>query len=442
MTKKIGLIGATSMLVGAMVGAAIFVMLGPLANITGPSLPLAFFLGALPAFFGSVYYIQLSSMFPSSGGTYVYTSRLLSPTAGVLAAFWMLFAGIGAAGMLALGFVEYLGFYVGHLPTQLTAMITIIVFVIINLFGIRFSSLLQIYMVIWMVGALMMYILFGILELGSNLPMRIDNGPFLRNGISGLFMATVLSFYSYAGYGLITEIGGEIKHPRKNTPRAIVISLLSVTLIYIGVAYVSTTILPLEQFIGFSASLPMTATLFLPEWAVHVIAIGGLLAIFTSLNAMLLIFPHELSIMAKDRVVPKIFMSQLKRFTTPYVSLLLVGFITIMLIGIGFSATVFATMTVIGFLLGSALLGISALRIFIKAKEQYETAIVKIPQPLFIIFTLLGIATSLIFATFAVLQEPLVGMMALAVGVFGILYSNVYIKVPHVKRLNIDLFLK
>src|SRR5690625_2123803 len=96
------------MLVGAMIGAAVFVLLGPLANITGPSLPLAFVLGALPALFGSAYYIQLGSMFPSSGGTYVYTRRLLSPTAGVLAAFWMLFAGIGAAGMLALGFVEYL----------------------------------------------------------------------------------------------------------------------------------------------------------------------------------------------------------------------------------------------------------------------------------------------------------------------------------------------
>src|SRR5699024_5897235 len=112
-------------------------------------------------------------------------------------------------------------------------------------------------MVIWMFGAWIMFILFGIVGLENSSHMPVANGPFLRNGLSGLLMATVLSFYSYAGYGLITEIGGEIRHPRKNTPRAIVISLVLVTIIYMGAAYVSTTIIPLEQFISFSASLPM-----------------------------------------------------------------------------------------------------------------------------------------------------------------------------------------
>src|SRR5699024_11656644 len=103
-----GLIGAVAMLMGAMIGAAVFVLLGPLAKLTGPSLPLAFLLGALPAFFGSAYYIQLGSMFPSSGGTYVYTSRLLNPTSGVFAAFWLLFAGIGSNGLRAFGFLHYI----------------------------------------------------------------------------------------------------------------------------------------------------------------------------------------------------------------------------------------------------------------------------------------------------------------------------------------------
>src|SRR5699024_2366733 len=271
-----GLIGAVAMLMGAMIGAAVFVLLGPLAKLTGPSLPLAFLLGALPAFFGSAYYIQLGSMFPSTGGTYLYTSRLLSPTLGVLAAFWILFAGIGANGMLALGFVNYISFYLGQLPIKSTAILIIIVFVIINLFGMRFSSLLQIYMVIWMVGSLLLYIVSGLFELQSPSFISVDNEPFFRNGLSGLLMATVLSFYSYAGYGLITEIGGEIRNSHKNTPRAIAISLLLVTAIYMGAAYVSTKVIPLEKFISFTASLPMAATYFLPDLGVHVIAVGGL----------------------------------------------------------------------------------------------------------------------------------------------------------------------
>src|SRR5699024_10166493 len=132
MKKKMGLVGAISTLIGTMVGAAVFVLLGPLVDQTGSSLPLAFLLGAIPALFGSAYYIQLGSMFPSTGGIYVYTSRLLSPTVGVLAAFWMLFAGIGAIGMLGLGFVDYIGFYFSSLPVIPTAIVVVIVFLFIN----------------------------------------------------------------------------------------------------------------------------------------------------------------------------------------------------------------------------------------------------------------------------------------------------------------------
>lgn len=436
-----GLVGAISLMLGAMIGAAVFVLLGPLAELTGRSLPLAFLLGSLPAFFGSVYYIQLSSMFPMTGGTYVYTSRLLNPTFGILAAFWILFAGIGANGMLALGFVHYISFYVGPLPAKSTAMGIVILFVILNLFGLRFSSLLQIYMVLWMIGALGLYIYVGLSGQAVGSLATFDNGPFLRQGMGGLLMATVLSFYSYAGYGLITEIGSEIKRPEKNTPRAMLISLLCITAIYIGVAYVSTTVIPLEDFIGFRASLPMAATFFLPEWAVHVLAIGGLLALFTSLNAMLLIFPYELSVMADDGVVSSLFQVRLKRFRTPYFSLIVVGFMTLTLIHIGFEETVFATMTVVGFLLGSIVMGISGLQLFKKAKKPYENAPIQIKKPLFITFSLLGIASSVVFLSFAVIENPLVGMMAFAIGLFGIVYRQVYVKTPHEKRLEIDRYI-
>src|SRR5699024_3842871 len=193
-------------------------------------------------------------------------------------------------------------------------------------------------------------------------------------------------------------------------------------------------------FIGFKASLPMTAAFFLPEWAVHAIAIGGLLALFTSLNAMLLIFPHELYVMAKDRAVSTLFLMKLKRFNTPYVSLILVGFITITLIHLGFSGTAFATMTVAGFLLGSMLMGFSALNIFKKANAQYEAAAVRLPKRLLIGFTVLGIFSSFIFAILAVLEEPLVGIMVIGVGIFGILYSWIYIKDENTRNLDIDEF--
>lgn len=128
MDGKIGLIGAISTLIGIMVGAAIFILLGPLAAQTGPSLTLAFLLGAIPALFGSVYYMQLGSIFPSSGGSYIFASRLLNPTLGILAGFFMVFAGVGAVGMLALGFINYLSFYFTNIPVIPIALLTILFF--------------------------------------------------------------------------------------------------------------------------------------------------------------------------------------------------------------------------------------------------------------------------------------------------------------------------
>lgn len=424
MDGKIGLIGAISTLIGIMVGAAIFILLGPLAAQTGPSLTVAFLLGAIPALFGSVYYMQLGSIFPSSGGSYIFASRLLNPTLGVLAGFFMVFAGVGAIGMLALGFINYLSFYFTNIPVIPIALLTILIFFFINFLGIRFANKLQVFMVGWMVLALLIFIIFGFLHQQSAEFVEFDKGPFLRNGVSGLLMAAVLSFYSYAGYGIVTEIGGEIKNPQKNTPLAIIISLVTVALIYMGVSYICTSIVPIDEFIGFSASIPMTASLFLPNWVVDLIAVGGFLAIFTTLNAIMLVIPQELAVMGNEGVISKLFTKKHKKFGTPYISLVLISIVPMILIIFGISETVFATMTIAGLLISGLIMGVSALKIFKKAGQEYEHAVIKIPKPLLITFSILGIISSFLFTVLAILDAPVVGGLAIVLVVFTMIYSR------------------
>jgi basic amino acid/polyamine antiporter, APA family len=421
---KIGLIGAISTLIGIMVGAAIFILLGPLAAQTGPSLTLAFLLGAIPALFGSVYYMQLGSIFPSSGGSYIFASRLLNPTLGILAGFFMVFAGVGAVGMLALGFINYLSFYFTNIPVIPIALLTILFFFFINFLGIRFANKLQVFMVGWMVLALLIFIIFGFLHQQSAEFVAFDKGPFLRNGVSGLLMAAVLSFYSYAGYGIVTEIGGEIKNPQENTPLAIIISLVTVALIYMGVSYICTSIVPIDEFIGFSASIPMTASLFLPNWVVDLIAVGGFLAIFTTLNAIMLVIPQELAVMGNEGVISKLVTKKHQKFGTPYISLVLLSVVPMILIISGISETVFATMTIAGLLISGLIMGFSALKIFKKASREYEHAIIRIPKPLLITFSILGIISSFLFTVLAILDAPVVGGLAIVLIVFTMIYSR------------------
>lgn len=68
--NQIGLIGAVSIIVGTVIGASIFILLGPIAGNTGPALPIAYIFAFLPALFGSLFYAQLGAVIPATGGTY------------------------------------------------------------------------------------------------------------------------------------------------------------------------------------------------------------------------------------------------------------------------------------------------------------------------------------------------------------------------------------
>ncbi|WP_431026695.1 APC family permease [Lysinibacillus sp. LZ02] len=425
MERKIGLAGAISTLIGTMVGAAIFVMLGSLASQTGNSLVFAFLVGAIPAFLASAYYIQLSSIVPENGGSFVYTKRFVHPIAGMIVGLFLVFAGVGAIGMLALGFVDYFKFFFTTDLSLVLAVAFVVLFILLNILGIEFASKLQIVMVGWMLLALIVFIIAGFWAYTSGVSVATEETPFFFNGTSGFLMASVLAFYSYAGYGLITELGGKIKNAKRNAPLAIGISLVIVTTIYALLAFVALKVVDLSEFIAFTASLPMAAEKFLPQWLVNFIAIGGIMAIATTINAIFLVIPEELRVMAEHRDISPIFKKVHAKFNTPYVSILTIGIIAIVLILLGVSSTILTTMTVVGLLIGSIFMGTSMLFVLKKHKHIYENAQIKIPKPVLIVCCVLGILTSAFFMLIAFLDAPFVAVVAVALVIITFIYMKI-----------------
>ncbi|KIO66647.1 hypothetical protein B4064_2184 [Caldibacillus thermoamylovorans] len=90
----------------------------------------------------------------------------------------------------------------------------------------------------------------------------------------------------------------------------------------------------------------------------------------------------------------------------------------------GISETVFATMTIAGLLISGLIMGFSALKIFKKASREYEHAIIRIPKPLLITFSILGIISSFLFTVLAILDAPVVGGLAIVLIVFTMIYSR------------------
>src|SRR5690606_4860351 len=138
--RELGLLDAVGVGFGAIVGAGIFVVTGVAAGVAGPALLLGLVMAAVAATCNALSSAQLAAEFPRAGGTYEYGYRVLNPWAGFAAGWMFLASKISAAGTVALGLAGYLEALIPGLEPRLVAVGAIVVFTILNYFGIKRSS--------------------------------------------------------------------------------------------------------------------------------------------------------------------------------------------------------------------------------------------------------------------------------------------------------------
>lgn len=399
---QIGLVGAISIIVGTVVGASIFILLGPIAGNTGPSLPIAYIVAFLPALFGSIFYAQLGAAMPATGGTYHYCKRLINSRLGYVATISLILGGMGATVMLAIGFAEYLQFFIPSLPVNVTAFFIILILYGINLLGIKTAELAQILMTIWTLLALLVFAIPGLFHIE---PQNLT--PMMPNGLGSFLLGSALAVYSYVGYGIISEIGGNIKNPKRNIPLSIFISLGLIVVIYALVSFVAIGVVPWEQLSESGASVAEAATIFLHPAIVLFISIGALFATVTTINAIFITIPGDFQALAKEGIFSNK-MSDVQVNNTafwPITILLVTGTIGIFT---GLSVDFFATITIVGLLLNTVILGIALWRLPNRQKEAYSQAQFKIKPGLLRIVIVIGILLNAIFILLAVVDFPII----------------------------------
>lgn len=400
--KKISLIGAIAIIVGTVIGASIFILLGPIAGQTGPALPLAYFVAFVPALFGSIFYAQLGSAMPMTAGTYHYSKRLLSPLFGYIATISLILGGIGAVIMLSIGFAEYLQYFLPWVPIKITAILIILILYGINLLGIKTAEMIQILMTLWILVALLSFAIPGLFNIET-----ANMVPFMPNGIGNFLTGSALAVYSYVGYGIISEIGGSIEKPQKNIPLAIFISLGIVVIVYALVSFVSVGVVPWEQLSTSGASVAEAAGVFLPAPLVLFISIGALFATLTTINAVMMTIPGDFEGLAKEGIFSQKLMDKKTNNTAifPITAMSILAMIGILT---GFNPDFFATITIVGLLLNTVILGIALWSLPKKEKLAYENAPFKFNKLTLKIAVILGVTLNVIFIILAVLDFPIV----------------------------------
>ena len=219
LSRNVGLFGAVTYGIGIILGAGIYVLIGPAAGLAGNSVWLSFIIGAIISSFTGLSYAELSTMFPKAAAEYIYVKRAFKNELLAFLTGWLIvFSGIVSMSAVALGFASYFK-AISALPIVLIAMILVGLLSLLNFIGIEESSTVNIIFTAIEVGGLLLVIVLGLGKIGTVNYFEAPN-------ISGIFAAAALMFFAYLGFEDIVNISEETTKPKKNLPRALILSII------------------------------------------------------------------------------------------------------------------------------------------------------------------------------------------------------------------------
>lgn len=394
--------------IGLIIGAGIYVIVGEAAFFAGTATWLAFALAAAVSILIGLCYAELASAMPRAGSSFVYVGRAFGSRMGFFAGWLILFETVVSASTVAIGFGYYLN-TLWNVSIPLAAGALIAGLSLLNFWSMKQSARLNTIETIVEVSGLVAIIAAFIAFTSPNVSLA-PSTPF---GWNGLFTATTLVFFAYLGFELIATSSEEVKDPKRNVPRAILISLAVSAVLYILVAVAYTSMLGPQEIsqvrnakegpmaYAFSKYVPWTNGLF---------TFVGLFATMNTVLIMLVGGSRLLYGMASGGSLHKSFASVHKRTGTPHVAVALIGLVSIIGVLPG-SIGIVASAANLGALLAFILVAVSVIALRGKIRNGFSAGPWAIPA--------LAALSCALLALYIILHEPLlllVTIIALAAG--------------------------
>jgi APA family basic amino acid/polyamine antiporter len=374
--RVLGPVQLTSLGVGAIIGAGIFVATGAAAhNVAGPALMVSYVVAGITCVFAALCYAEFASMVPVAGSAYTYAYATLGElVAWIIGWDLVLEYAVGAA-TVANGWSGYfqsvLAKFGLQLPVALSgppiiydtaaghfvetggvvnlaAILIVAVVTIVLVKGIQESASFNATMVFIKVAAVVFVILVGAFFVNPS--NWTPFAPFGMTGVSvfghtlagqvnaggqpvGMIAGAAIIFFAYIGFDSVSTHAEEARQPRRDVPVGIIASLLICTVLYIAVVAVLTGMVRYDRLsvdAGVSDAFKQAG---LP-WAEFIIAAAGVAGITSVLLVLMLSGPRVFLAMARDGMLPPTFFADVHpRFRTPWKSTILVGIFVSILTG-------------------------------------------------------------------------------------------------------------
>ena len=361
--------------IGFMVGGGVFVFTGIVFKIAGRALPIAYALAVIPVFISMMPLAMLGSAIPVTGANYKYPSRMVAPGlafVGIWVYAWASF--FGQIPLYALGCARYAQTLFPFLSPTLLAVTLVTFFYIVNLLGVKLAAQIQGILVIILISALIYYSYSGIAVID---PDNFSN--IMQNGPANLILGTALLTFTYFGANGIIELGGEIVNPGKVIPRAFIIALPVVMLIYLAVAVATVGAVPANILQKAAEPLIYVCQQTVGKTGILFFTVGGaILALTTTLNALFMVGTKSLLMIAQDQLLPQKLGQLHQRFGTPHVLLTIIWLLSVLGIVSGFSLETLASYAALGGLIIFLPIQIAAMRFPALYPAQYRKSAFKL----------------------------------------------------------------
>jgi APA family basic amino acid/polyamine antiporter len=374
--RVLGPVQLTSLGIGAIIGAGIFVATGAAAhNVAGPALMLSYVVAGITCIFAALCYAEFAAMAPVAGSAYTYAYATLGELfAWIIGWDLVLEYAVGSA-TVATGWSGYfqnvlakVGIVLpqalrespwrydaaaGHfVPTgstiNLPAVIIVALVTIVLVKGIQESATFNASMVAVKVAAVLFVIGVGAFYIdpanwhpfapygwsglsffGHHVAGQVDQG----GNPLGVLAGAAIIFFAYIGFDSVSTHTEESKNPQRDVPIGIITSLLVCTVLYIAVVAILTGMVKYDQ-LDINAPVSLAFKQQGLGWAEGLIAIAGVAGITSVLLVMMLSGPRVFLAMARDGLVPKHFFGDVHpKFRTPWRSTILIGLFVICLAG-------------------------------------------------------------------------------------------------------------
>ena len=311
--------------IGSVIGSGIFILPARAAGAMGPAGLVPLLIGAGLAYILALCYAECASRFQGTGGAMLYAREAFGPSAafGVGWATWL--ARVASWAALTHAFIKYLRPLFPDLSEHTTVWIIglVAVLTMINLRGVGFSGKANTALTLLKLIPLFVFVALGLFHIDLE---RMT--PFAPHGYGDLGSTTVLLFYSYVGFEGMVIPAAEAKDPKRQMPRALLMGMGIIIVLYVGIWAVCQGTLPTLAESG--SPVGDAAAQFMGPWGSKAVHVGILISVLGINAFMALVTPRALYALGREGMLPRV-LGRVAPRGTPDLAILLTSLVVIAL---------------------------------------------------------------------------------------------------------------